>query len=37
LACSPDDDAVVDLKTMTVVGHLAVGSEPDGLAWARRP
>jgi YVTN family beta-propeller protein len=38
VACSPDDDvAVVDLQTMTVVGHLAVGREPDGLAWATRP
>jgi YVTN family beta-propeller protein len=38
VACSPDDDVgVVDLQTMTVVGHLAVGREPDGLAWATRP
>jgi YVTN family beta-propeller protein len=38
VACSPDDDvAVVDLVSMTVVGHLAVGHEPDGLAWASRP
>jgi DNA-binding beta-propeller fold protein YncE len=38
VACSPDDDvAVLDLQTMTVVGHLAVGREPDGLAWATRP
>jgi YVTN family beta-propeller protein len=35
IACSPDDYiAVVDLKTMTVVGKIEVGPEPDGMAWA---
>ena len=38
VACSPDDDiAVVDLQTLGVVGHVAVGHEPDGMAWAERP
>jgi YVTN family beta-propeller protein len=35
VACSPDDDvAVIDLKTMTVVGKIEAGQEPDGMAWA---
>ncbi|MGC2299830.1 MAG: YncE family protein [Acidobacteriaceae bacterium] len=38
VACSPDDSiAVVNLKTLSVAGHLDVGGEPDGLAWAVRP
>lgn len=38
VACSPDNYiAIVDLKTMQVTGHLDVGGEPDGLAWAVRP
>lgn len=38
VACSPDNYiAIVDLKTMKVTGHLDVGGEPDGLAWAVRP
>ncbi|MFZ0274444.1 MAG: YncE family protein [Acidobacteriaceae bacterium] len=38
VACSPDNSiAIVDLKTLTVTGHLDVGGEPDGLAWAVRP
>lgn len=37
VACSPDDYvAVVDLHTFAVVGHIDVGGEPDGLAWAPR-
>jgi YVTN family beta-propeller protein len=37
VACSPDDYiAVVNLKTLSVTGHLDVGGEPDGLAWAVR-
>ena len=37
VACSPDNCVVVlDLKTFTVNGHLDVGAEPDGLAWAVR-
>jgi YVTN family beta-propeller protein len=35
VACSPNDYiAVVDLKTLTVVGKIEVGPEPDGMAWA---
>ena len=38
IACSPDNYvAVLDLKTFLVTGHLDVGDEPDGLAWAIRP
>lgn len=38
VACSPDNFiAIVDLKTLEVIGHLDVGGEPDGLAWAVRP
>lgn len=36
-ACTPDDYvAIVDLKTLTVTGHLQAGGQPDGLAWAVR-
>ncbi|MEO6843576.1 MAG: cytochrome D1 domain-containing protein [Ginsengibacter sp.] len=35
VACSPDNYiAIVDLKTLEVTGHLYVGKNPDGLAWA---
>jgi len=35
VACSPDNYvAVIDLKKLEVTGHLDVGPEPDGLAWA---
>ena len=35
IACAPDNYvAVVDLKTLAVTGHIDVGGEPDGLAWA---
>src|SRR5882757_2292060 len=38
IACGPDNYvAVVDLKTLEVTGHIDVGGEPDGLAWAIRP
>jgi DNA-binding beta-propeller fold protein YncE len=38
VACSPDDYvAILDLKTLAVTGHLDVGGNPDGLAWAVRP
>ena len=38
VACTPDNFvAIVDLKTFEVTGHLDVGGEPDGLAWAVRP
>lgn len=37
VACSPDNYvAVIDLKSLEVTGHLDVGPEPDGLAWAVR-
>jgi YVTN family beta-propeller protein len=36
-ACGPDGYiAVIDLKTLEVVGHIDAGGEPDGLAWAVR-
>lgn len=35
VACSPDNYvAVIDLMSLEVTGHLDVGPEPDGLAWA---
>lgn len=35
VACSPDNYiAIVDLKTLRVTGHLDVGGDPDGMAWA---
>ena len=35
VACSPDNYiAIVDLKSFRVTGHLDVGGEPDGMAWA---
>jgi YVTN family beta-propeller protein len=38
ISCGPDNYvAVVDLKTLEVTGHIDVGGEPDGLAWAIRP
>ena len=38
IACSPDNYiAILDLKTLEVTGHLDVGGDPDGLAWAVRP
>jgi YVTN family beta-propeller protein len=38
IACSPDNYvAILDLKTLEITGHIDVGGEPDGLAWAIRP
>jgi YVTN family beta-propeller protein len=35
VACTPDNYvAVIDLKSLEVTGHVDVGQEPDGLAWA---
>jgi DNA-binding beta-propeller fold protein YncE len=35
VACSPDNYvAVIDLKSFQDVGHIDVGQNPDGLAWA---
>jgi len=37
VACSNDNNIlVVDLKSLTVTGHLDVGGVPDGMAWAAR-
>lgn len=37
VACSPDNYvAVIDLKTLKVVGHIYPGRGPDGMAWAVR-
>jgi YVTN family beta-propeller protein len=37
VACTPDSYvAVIDLKGLTVSGHIDAGKEPDGLAWAVR-
>ena len=38
VACTPDNYvAVIDLRTLTVAGHIQAGDEPDGLAWVARP
>ena len=38
ISCGSDNYvAVMDLKTFKVTGHIDVGGEPDGLAWAIRP
>ncbi len=35
VAVSPDSQvAVVDLKSLSVTGHIATGKGPDGMAWA---
>jgi len=35
VACTPDNYvAVIDLKTLTVTGHIDAGGNPDGMAWA---
>jgi YVTN family beta-propeller protein len=35
VACTPDNYVVViDLKSLAVTGHIDVGQQPDGLAWA---
>jgi YVTN family beta-propeller protein len=37
VACTPDGYvAIVDLKTLEVVGHIDAGGGPDGMAWAVR-
>jgi DNA-binding beta-propeller fold protein YncE len=37
VACTPDNYvAVINLKTMDVVGKIDAGAEPDGMAWAVR-
>ena len=38
VACSPDNYVVtIDLKSLEVTGHIDVGPQPDGLAWAITP
>jgi DNA-binding beta-propeller fold protein YncE len=38
VACSADNYiAIIDLKTLEVIGHLDVGGVPDGMAWAVVP
>lgn len=38
IACGPDNYiAVLNLKTLQITGHIDVGGEPDGLAWAVQP
>jgi YVTN family beta-propeller protein len=35
ISCGPDNYvAVLDLRTFEITGHIDVGGEPDGLAWA---
>jgi YVTN family beta-propeller protein len=35
IACGPDNYvAVLDLKTLEVIGRIDAGGEPDGMAWA---
>ena len=37
VACTPDDYvAVIDLKSLEMIGKIAAGKQPDGLAWAVR-
>jgi YVTN family beta-propeller protein len=31
-----NDVAIVDLKTLTIAGHISTGNGPDGMAWAVR-
>ncbi len=38
IGCSADNYvAVIDLNKLEITGHMDVGGEPDGLAWAVRP
>lgn len=38
ISCGPDNYiAVIDIRTLAIVGHIEVGGEPDGLAWAAQP
>ena len=37
VACTPDNYvAVIDLRSLEVVGHIQAGGQPDGMAWAVR-
>jgi YVTN family beta-propeller protein len=36
VSCTPDDYvAVIDLKSLEIVGRINAGKQPDGLAWAK--
>ena len=38
VACTPDNYvSIIDLKTLTVTGHIDAGGEPDGMAWVLHP
>jgi len=38
VACTPDDYvAVIDLRSLQVIGHIDAGGGPDGMAWATAP
>jgi DNA-binding beta-propeller fold protein YncE len=38
VACSGDAYvAVIDLKSLSIAGHIEAGGNPDGLAWAVQP
>lgn len=35
VACTPDNYvAIIDVKSLTVTGHIDAGKNPDGMAWA---
>ena len=37
VACTPDNTvAVIDLKSLDVIGRIDAGGQPDGLAWVTR-
>jgi len=37
VACTPDDYvAVIDLRSLEMIGKISAGKQPDGLAWAIR-
>ncbi|MGC2832598.1 MAG: hypothetical protein WB994_23405 [Candidatus Acidiferrum sp.] len=37
VSCTPDDYvAVIDLKSLEMIGKISAGKQPDGLAWAIR-
>lgn len=37
IACTPDDYvAILDLKSLEIVGRIEAGRQPDGLAWVAR-
>jgi DNA-binding beta-propeller fold protein YncE len=36
VACTPDSYvAIIDLKSLSVIGHIDAGKNPDGMAWVR--